>query len=162
MEHVDGDHDYKITYQVNSIPLDSLRESRYLRHILTNEKTPKFRTQLTRHGLRWKRCSQIVRLDSRTELKSRNQRRIADWPRQCSRARWARLKKEAKFSLVDNVPENGPGWISSHWRWRGEQTQLQIQPGRYSPDPVRPNQCKYFLKPNTSITSVLSLYLFQF
>lgn len=39
---VDGDHDYKITYQVNSTPLDNLREFRYLRHVLTNEKTPKF------------------------------------------------------------------------------------------------------------------------
>ena len=42
MEQVDGDHDYKITYQVNSTPLDNLREFRYLRHVPTNEKTPKF------------------------------------------------------------------------------------------------------------------------
>ena len=44
MEHVDGDHDYKITYQVNSTPLDNLREFRYLRHVLTNEKPPKLLT----------------------------------------------------------------------------------------------------------------------
>ena len=71
MEHVDGDHDYKITYQVNSTPLDNLREFRYLRHVLTNEKTPKFLSH--RIDLAYKAWSEMktVLTDSRIRLKSR-------------------------------------------------------------------------------------------
>lgn len=71
MEHVDGDHDYRITYQVNSTPLDNLREFHYLRHVLTNEKTPKFLSH--RIDLAYKAWSEMktVLTDSRIRLKNR-------------------------------------------------------------------------------------------
>lgn len=71
MEHVDGDHDYKITYQVNSTPLDNLREFHHLRHVLTNEKTPKFLIhQIHSAYKKWNEMKTVL-TDSRIRHKNR-------------------------------------------------------------------------------------------